>query len=134
MDISPPLPDLNIQFNLVLLKTLPVLDDTALRLNQIHGECSAGGHAVRQRACLRSRAARIRRRVLLRYRRHDEDVLLRIGGPAGWGDKPVGSDTEYQDEIRSARRSHSSRRGGKQRYSGDGVESGECDFGCVQTQ
>lgn len=93
-------------------KTLPVLDDTALCLKQMHGERSSG-------ASLRSQALRIR------YRRHDEDVLLRVGGPAGRGDKPLGSDTEYQDEIRSARGSHSGPRGWEQRYSGDGAESGE---------
>lgn len=100
---------------LKLTETPAVLDDTALFLNTAadrYGERSAGGHAGRQSTSSRLQAARNRRRRYeLRYRRHNDDVLLRLGGATCRDDKPFGSHSEYQDEIRSAHRSHSSRRG-----------------------
>lgn len=61
-------------------------------------------------------------------RRDDGDVRLRFSGPPGWDYESIGSNTEYQNEIRSSYRPDPGGTSWQPGYCGDGAEFGKFAF------
>lgn len=108
-------------------------DDKPLRAPGLRGDDKRGagdnagrGVALGPTTSFRSQAARGCGVRCLRW--DNDDVRLGFSGPPGWDYQSIGSNPEYQNEIRRSHRTDPGWRGWQPGYCGNGAEFGKSTF------